>query len=213
MFNSQFPSDEHWELRIEHWSDFGFSGKELLMRHRVFASIIIVFMIAGLAAGQAKKYTPPRTPDGQPDLQGFWTTNSYTPLERPRNVTKEFYTKEEALEAEKKAAAQETEQTTPGTVDDVHYDFTQFGLDRSQSAHGLNLRTSLIVDPADGKLPPLTAEGQKRAAERAEEEKRIGRWDSAQSNQLDDRCLVFVGAGPPMMPAGYNSNYQIVQSP
>jgi hypothetical protein len=183
------------------------------MRNRALILLLVFAVMAGIAAAQAKKYTPPRTPDGQPDLQGFWTNNSYTSLERPRNVTKEFYTKAEALEAEKKAAAQESEQTTPGTVEDVHYDFTQFGLDRSQSAHELNLRTSLIVDPADGKLPPLTAEGQKRAAERAEEEKRIGRWDSAQSNQLDDRCVIFVGAGPPMLPAGYNSNYQIVQSP
>jgi hypothetical protein len=170
-------------------------------------------MIAGLAAGQAKKYTPPRTPDGQPDLQGFWTNSTYTPLERPRNVTKEFYTQEEALEAEKKAAAQESEQTTPGTVEDVHYDFSQFGLDRSQSARSLNLRTSLIVDPQDGRLPPLTAQGAKTAAARAEAEKLVGRWDSAQSNQLDDRCIIFLGSGPPMLPAGYNSNYQIVQSP
>src|SRR6476660_6634040 len=120
------------------------------MRNRAVILFLILLLVTGIAAGQAKKYTPPRTPDGQPDLQGFWTNNSYTPLERPRNVTKAFYTREEALEAEKKAAAQESEQTTPGTVDDVHYDFTQFGLDRNQSAHGLNLRTSLIVDPADG---------------------------------------------------------------
>jgi len=151
--------------------------------------------------------------DGHPDLQGFWTNNTYTPLERPRNVSKEFYTREEALELEKKAAEEESEQTLPGTVADVHYDFTQFSLDRNQSAHAVNLRTSLIVDPADGKLPPLTAEGQKRAAERAEVAKHVGRWDSAQSNDLDDRCIIFQGAGPPMLPQGYNSNYQIVQTP
>jgi hypothetical protein len=151
--------------------------------------------------------------DGHPDLQGFWTNNTYTPLERPRNVSKEFYTREEALELEKKAADEETEQTVPGTVADVHYDFTQFSLDRNQSAHALNLRTSMIVDPVDGRLPPLTAEGQKRAAERAELAKRVGRWDSAQSNDLDDRCIIFQGAGPPMLPQGYNSNYQIVQTP
>jgi len=163
--------------------------------------------------GQAKKWTPPRMADGHPDLQGFWTNNTYTPLERPRNVSKEFFTREEALELEKKATEEETEQTVPGTVADVHYDFTQFSLDRNQSAHALNLRTSIIVDPVDGKLPPLTAEGQKRAAERAELAKRVGRWDSAQSNDLDDRCIIFQGAGPPMLPQGYNSNYQIVQTP
>ena len=184
------------------------------MSHRTVAFILIALLGTTLAAAQApKKWTAPRTPDGQPDLQGFWTNSSYSPLERPKNVTKEFYSKEEALELEKKAAEQETEQTVPGTVADVHYDFTQFALDRNQSAHALNLRTSLIIDPADGRLPPLTAEGEKRAADRAEAAKLVGRWDSAQSNELDDRCMIFVGAGPPMLPAGYNSNYQIVQAP
>ncbi len=183
------------------------------MKHRVVTSIILVFLMSAFGLGQAKKWTPPRMADGHPDLQGFWTNNTYTPLERPRNVSKEFFTREEALELEKKATEEETEQTVPGTVADVHYDFTQFSLDRNQSAHALNLRTSIIVDPVDGKLPPLTAEGQKRAAERAELAKRVGRWDSAQSNDLDDRCIIFQGAGPPMLPQGYNSNYQIVQTP
>ena len=93
----------------------------------------------------------------------------------------------------------------------MHYDFTQFGLDTAQ-APASHLRTSLIFDPADGKLPPLTAAGQARAAARAEQAKRVGRWDSAQSNELDDRCMIFAGAGPPMLPQSYNSNYQIVQT-
>jgi hypothetical protein len=171
-----------------------------------------MFFIAGVVLGQTKKWTPPRLADGHPDLQGIWTNNSYTPLERPKGVTKEFYSRDEASELEKKAAAQETEQTTPGTVADVHYDFTQFGLDRSQSAHSLNLRTSIIFDPADGRLPALTPEGQKRAAEAAETAKHVGRWDAAQTNELDDRCVIFLGAGPPMLPASYNNNYQIVQT-
>src|SRR6185295_19079912 len=82
-----------------------------------------------------------------------------------------------------------------------------------QSTLARNLRTSLIVNPENARLPPLSAEGQKRAAERAEAAKRVGRWDSAESNQLDDRCLIMAGAGPPMLDAAYNSNYHIVQSP
>jgi len=183
------------------------------MSHRFLTAIAFVLFVTASLAGQAKKWTPPRTPDGQPDLQGFWTNSTYTPLERPKNVTKEFFTKEEAAEIEKRSAEEETEQTEPGTIADVHYDFTQFGLDRNQSTLASNLRTSMIVDPPDGKLPPLTAAGQKRAAERAEQAKRVGRWDSAQSNDLDDRCLIFAGAGPPMLPQGYNSNYHIVQVP
>ena len=72
----------------------------------------------------------------------------------------------------------------------------------------------MIVDPPNGRLPPVTPEGQRRAATRAaDQERRGGRWDSAESNQLDDRCIIMRGAGPPMLNAGYNSNYHIVQAP
>src|SRR5438105_6445977 len=111
------------------------------MTNRIFIAIVLALFVAGMAAGQAKKYAPPRLPDGQPDLQGFWTNNTYTPLERAKNVSKEFFTEQEALENAKRAAETEGEQTEPGTVADVHYDFTQFGLDRSQGGIALNLRT------------------------------------------------------------------------
>ena len=84
--------------------------------------------------------------------QGFWS--NAPPLERPDNVTKEFYTPEEALAAEKAAAARENAQTDPGTVADVHYDFTQFGLDRSQATLARSRRTSLIVDPKTASCRP-----------------------------------------------------------
>jgi hypothetical protein len=183
------------------------------MGRRLLVSIIVVLFATLPLAAQTKQWTPPRTPDGHPDLQGFWTNATFTPLERPKDVTKEFYTKEEAAEFEKRLATEDAAQTEPGTIADVHYDFTQFGLDTAQAPYASTLRTSLIVDPADGKLPPLTAEGQARAAQRAEQAKRVGRWDSAQSNDLDDRCIIFAGAGPPMLPQSYNSNYQIVQTP
>ena len=177
----------------------------------------------------AKTWTVGRTPDGQPDLQGFWTNTTYTPLQRPDNVSKEFYTKAEAEQMAKQAAVEEGEQTVPGTIPDVHYDFTQFGLDRSQSSFALNLRTSLdrsqgvlglslrtsmIVDPPDGKLPPLSAEGRKKAAERAEARKRMGGpFDAVQNQSLSVRCIHMDRVGPPMLPGAYNNNYQIVQSP
>ena len=167
---------------------------------------------AGQAA--ASPYTATRTPDGQPDLQGFWSNQTYTPLERRDGVTEPFYTPEELAAIEGRAAARESGQTEPGTIPDVHYDFTQFGLDRSQSARAENLRTSLIVDPPDGRLPEVNTEGRRRAVEVAAAQERLGgRWDSAQANQLDDRCIMMAGAGPPMLNTGYNSNYQIVQAP
>jgi hypothetical protein len=162
--------------------------------------------------GSAKKaYVQPRTPDGQPDLQGFWTNATYTPLERPKNVTKEFYTPEEAALAEKAAASREAEQTVPGTVADVHYDLSQFGLDKSQSTLARSLRTALIVDPPDGRLPPVTPEGQKRAAETAAARKRMGGpLDAAENLNLGERCIMMANTGP-MLPMGYMSTYQIVQ--
>ena len=108
----------------------------------------------------------------------------------------------------------EASQTVPGTRADVHYDFTQFGLDRSQATMTRNLRTSLIVDPPNGKLPPRTAEGRQRAAgTRAAREARGGANDAVENMPIGARCIIMGGAGPPMMNTGYNSNYHIVQGP
>ena len=161
---------------------------------------------------EQQSYTAPRTPDGQPDLQGFWTNQTYTPLERRDGVTKAFYTPEEVADIEQGRAEREATQTNPGTVADVHYDFTQFGLDKSQGAFASNLRTSLIVNPRNGKLPPRTAEGRQRAAERrAAREARGGAYDAVENMPLGARCIILGGAGPPMLNTGYNSNYHIVQ--
>lgn len=108
---------------------------------------------AAAPAAAAKPWTG-KTPEGVPDLQGYWTNNSYTPLQRDQNLNKEFFTKEELAADEKRRAAQQEEQTVPGTTADVHYDFTQFALDRSQTRLTGNLRTSIIIDPPDGRLPP-----------------------------------------------------------
>jgi hypothetical protein len=135
------------------------------------------------------------------------------PLQRPKNVTKELYTKEEMLEAAKTQAERDGEEATPGTVEDVHYDHTQFGLDRTQATLTPSLRTSMITDPPDGRLPPRTAEGEKRAADRAaQRSKRGAPYDQAQNLPFVTRCI-YMDAGPPMLPATYNHTYQIVQGP
>ena len=185
---------------------------------RLVIAVVAVFMAGWSAPAFAQRqgadgtYTVPRTPDGHPDLQGFWTNQTYVPLERPDGVDKPLYTEEEVAERERASATREAEQTTPGTIPDVHYDITQFGLDRSQSTLTHTLHTSLIIDPQNGRLPPVNAEGRKRAEKLAAARAGVGRWDSAEANELDDRCIIIIGAGPPMVNAYYNANYHIVQN-
>ena len=165
-------------------------------------------------ASTAKPYRAPRTPDGKPDLQGFWSNATYTPLERPQNVTKEFYTPEEFEKRMKDRIEADAEQTKPGTTADVHYDFTQFGLDKSQQTIVQNLRTSMIIDPPDGRMPPVVPEALQRAqAQAAERKQRGGQYDQVQNMPQGSRCIIMGGSGPPLRDAGYNPNYHIVQSP
>src|SRR6185437_2190852 len=107
-----------------------------------------------VAAQTPKTYKVPRTPDGKADFQGYWTNLTLTPLERPKGLgSKEFYTVEEVAAAQKKEQnrlaldVQEGLPTEKGTTADVHYDYAQFGLDKAQSNHSWDRRTSLIVGP------------------------------------------------------------------
>ena len=175
------------------------------------AAAAVVVCSAGSVVAQ-DGYVVPRTEYGHPDLQGFWSNQTYTPLERPNDVDKAFYTEEEVAAIRDGRARRESSQTTPGTIPDVHYDFTQFGLDRSQATMASNLRTSLIVDPPNGRLPERTAEAVRRAAEgRAAREARGGQYDAAENLPLGARCIIMGSAGPPMLNAGYNATFHIVQ--
>ncbi len=129
----------------------------------------------------------PRTAWGDPDLRGHWMVKTYTPLERPDDVTKALYTPEEAVEAFR-AAVIEDAGVDPATV---HYDWKEFGMDGWQSAIRPNLRTSLIVDPPDGKLPALTPEGRRR-------QQASRRGDSVQTRSLVERCITG-NQGPPRL--------------
>jgi hypothetical protein len=170
---------------------------------------------SGSAKPGAKPYKAPRTPDGQPDLGGFWSNATYTPLQRDPKVTKEFFTPEEFAKLRQDRQAADEEQTKPGTNADVHYDFTQFGLDKSQHTIAQNLRTSQIIDPPDGRLPPTVAaagRGQGAAGGRGGAAGgRGGQYDRVQNMPNGSRCIIMGGAGPPLRDAGYNSTYHIVQ--
>jgi hypothetical protein len=146
-----------------------------------------------------KTWAPPRTPDGHPDLQGIWDFRTATPLERPSAFAgKEFFSSEEAAEFERQAAERISETLA------VH---PAFWLD-----YGTNVlaskRTALIVDPADGRVPPLTPAARQKAAARAEARRNA---EDPEAFSLAERCILF-GAGPPIVPGAYNNNIQIVQT-
>jgi hypothetical protein len=167
-----------------------------------------VALTAKPAAKTAPATASVRT-DGRPDLQGIWTNNTVVPLERPKELgNKAFFTPEEAAAYAKSQLAPEA--TGKGTYGDVHYNMTQFGLEKSQTKIANSIRTSLITDPPDGHIPPMTPEAVERNAARAAKNKGH-EFDSAENRPLAEQCIMWGNEGPPMMPVTYNSNMQIVQ--
>jgi hypothetical protein len=120
-------------------------------------------------AAALKNWTVSRTPWGDPDLRGVWHLATYTPLQRPPHLAdKPFYTEEEAIAAFKRAVDADAE-VDPRTV---HYDWKEYSMDAWQGGARPSLRTSLIVDPPDGRLPPLTDAAKQRQAAMAAAAKR-----------------------------------------
>jgi len=183
--------------------------------------------IAGQAAtkGQPRPYVPAKTPDGQPDLQGVWANNNATPLERPKILAGRQFLNEHEVEALKKRAAElfsgdgdaafgdsifeavlsDAQKYTPTTFDTKTGNYNAFWL----VERDFDNRTSLITDPADGRIPPLTPDAQKRTAAQLAGFKESGTTDP-ETRGLSERCITF---GVPDLLAGYNSYFQIVQSP
>ena len=163
---------------------------------------------AKLTTKATKNWTPPRTPDGHPDLQGYWTNATLIPLERPVELgTKEFYTEAEAAAIDKQRIQRENSQAKT----DIHYDNVIWQHENYSKV--ASARTSLIFDPPDGRVPPLSAKGQLRAVAEKEAARRRENADSAESRSLGERCLSWGNEGPPMLGSTYNANLQIVQTP
>ncbi len=198
------------------------------MRHWFFASAVALaaLLAAPLAAqttGHAKPKSAaiPRTPDGHPDFQGVWTNATITPMERPPQfANKPTLTDAEATVFEKGAAKEladvDGKSESPllaAAGSNGTGGYNVLFIDRGSELARVDgvKRTSLIIDPPDGKMPPRTPEYNKRMAA-------IMRsymvYDSVKDRPLSERCIIGFGStsGPPMMPVLYNNNYQFVQT-
>ena len=207
---------------------------------RRYGLSLLATVIAGVlplaASSQPAEGPGPRTPWGDPDLQGIWTSATYTPLERPETVAdRAFLTEEEAAElaalvAEDGvdplrargilAAATEEERlaVTRQTQENIHYDNAVW-LTEEQRKTFSSRRTSLIVDPPNGRIPPRTPEAVDRETKRREASRHLvynidePSYEGYHTRTLQERCLVWRHEGPPMVPPSYNDMLQIFQTP
>ena len=194
------------------------------MRYRHVAAFTFVAILT-LASPPvaAQDGSPQRTPDGQPDISGIFTFRTLTPLQRPTTLGDQ-----ETLTAEEAAAFEASERTrlnrdlfdpeagapTAGyqpRADGGVLSYNEFWYERGVELTS-DKRTSLIVDPPNGRIPPRTPDAERRnEAERASRAEH--RYDSYENRSLFDRCIMGFNSGPPMTSSAYNNNVQILQTP
>ena len=179
------------------------------------------------AAAQSDGISMPlRTPDGRPDLSGVWDFRTVTPVERPEEFADQEFLSEEEVAAyaaeqvraknadlnreEKKGVTTERGQVN-GTREssDLALAYNDFWWDRGTVVVETR-RTSLVVDPPNGRIPPLTDAASMRATERIRINQRLS--EGPEDRPLGERCITGFNSGPPMLPAAYNMNVQIFQS-
>ena len=178
--------------------------------HAALGVLVLLVLLPAAAAGQ----DAPRTQWGDPDLQGTYTNKTITPLERPEALgDKVFLTDEEVAEQEQARLQRNQDllvapprRTVAGGNVGGYNNFWLDGGTRPTS------RTSLIVDPPNGRLPARTADAAARKAAHDESYPVDGPFDSWEDLELNDRCLVW-SAGPPMLPSAYNNNFIVMQTP
>ncbi|MEE2898962.1 MAG: hypothetical protein VX815_10905 [Gemmatimonadota bacterium] len=198
----------------------------------VITSLVVAAPVAAQSS-DASRWVMPRTADGHPDLQGNWTNVTMTPLQRPRGQGP-ILEVETAAQREQAKADRITDRAKPsdpnrlappvggdgstGAAGGVG-GYNTFYIDSGDNYAIYNgeIRSSLIVDPPDGRMPPRTEAAQQRQAEagRLRRARGIGQYDNPENRPLAERCLKSFGsnAGPPMLPNGfYNNNYTVVQT-
>ena len=172
-------------------------------------SLWVIASVGALAAGSAL-VSGQNTGGGRPNFEGLWNSATVTPLERPSELRdKAFFTPAEAAEWERQVTRRNEEPPPEvaaknqgtGTYNTF---YREFGTRTVKT-----LRTSIVTDPPDGRIPALTPEAAEARRRRLERQKR---FENVEELGLQDRCLAFVTAGPPMLPYSYNSNYHIVQT-
>src|SRR5579862_8323920 len=185
------------------------------MSRRLLESVVAL-LVAGVMPIAAQRSAVLRTAGGHPDLQGIWTNATVTPMERPAMFAgKLTATDAEATKYEKQNNDNlYGDRRSENAEQDRDHAYNALFFDRGTAMARVDgvKRTSLIVDPPDGKLPALTPDAKQRNAERL---KAIEvRFDRPQDRPLGERCLLGFGStsGPPMLPVLYNNNYQIVQT-
>ena len=176
--------------------------------------------------GADQHWTVPRTPDGKPDLQGYWANNNATPLERPKELAgRATLTNEEVAAMKKKAHELFNGNGDAAFGDSVftatlaNVQGTKTGFKSTDGGTGdyssvwtverdWDNRTSLITDPPDGRIPAMTPAAQ----ERRQAALAVSRHppEGPEDRSLSERCITF---GSPQLTEGYQSNYQIVQTP
>jgi hypothetical protein len=181
----------------------------VLMLMGVLAAGIVLGTLAATANAQkatSRSWSAPRTPWGDSDLQGIWTNATATPLERPKELEgKQVLTDAELAERDRKVAQENSTDNAPLVGNPGSHN--EFWRERGK----LGKRTSLLVDPPGGKLPPLTPEGQKAQTQLAEARK-TSPADGPESRSLFERCITR-GLPGAMMGNFYNHNYHILQTP
>ena len=188
-------------------------------------SLLLLLPLNGYA--QDADYAAPRTADGTPDLQGMWTSNTITPFSRPEEFgDKLVLSPEEAMQLEQAVADYTAEQDQPSDPDrippakdriELADSYNNFWFDDGTQVARYNseFRSSLLIDPPNGRMPAYTPEAEERLRIAAELRASRGAFAGPESRPLAERCLLSFGSssGPPMLPILYNNHYQIVQSP